>query len=142
MESQALEVTKHDFHKHWHFVRAVSAPQDGEAAELLPPFHLLDRFPTNIFAPHVVRTRGRPRRDHSTRRNPSAFELTAGAQVQVELVARNSPQITISTPSDPNATAAVAVIPIDDPTLQITNQEQENEDLDYQLLAEMGVSSS
>ena len=48
----------------------------------------------------------------------------------------------ISTPSDPNATAAVAVIPIDDPTLQTTNQEQENEDLDDQLLAEMGVSSS
>ena len=58
------------------------------------------------------------------------------------LQARKAPQITISTPSDPNATAAVAVIPIDDPTLQTTNQEQENEDLDDQLLAEMGVSSS
>ena len=76
---EALEVTKHDFHKHWHFVRPVSAPQDGEAAELpsLPPPRPLP----NIFAPHVVQTRGRPRRDHSTRRNPSAFELTAGAQV-------------------------------------------------------------
>jgi hypothetical protein len=38
--------------------------------------------------------------------------------------------------------AAVAVIPIDDPTLQTTNQEQESEDLDDQLLAEMSVSSS
>jgi hypothetical protein len=55
------------------------------------------------------------------------------------LQARNSPQITISTPSDPNATA---VILIDDPTLQTTTQEQENEDLDDKQLAEMGVSSS
>ena len=38
--------------------------------------------------------------------------------------------------------AAVAVIPIDDPTLRTTYQEQESEDLDDQLLAEMGVSSS
>jgi hypothetical protein len=27
------KVTKDDFHKHWHFVRPVGAPQDGEAAE-------------------------------------------------------------------------------------------------------------
>ena len=74
------KVTRHDFHKHWHFVRPVNTPQDGEAAEL-PPSPPPPPRP-NIFAPHVVRTRGRPRRDHSTRRNPSAFELTAGTQAR------------------------------------------------------------
>jgi hypothetical protein len=62
------------------------------------------------------------------------------------LQARNSPQITISTASDSseNATAAAVVIPIDPvPThSQTTGQEQENEDLDAQLLAEMGTSPS
>ncbi|KAN0071265.1 hypothetical protein V8E54_010696 [Elaphomyces granulatus] len=46
-------------------------------------------------------------------------------------------QITIST-----LRSERDVIPIDDSTLQATSQEQENEDLDDQLLAEMGVSSS
>lgn len=74
------KVTRHDFHKHWHFVRPVNTPQDGEATELPPSSPPPSR--PNIFAPHVVRTRGRPRRDHSTRRNPSAFELTAGTQAR------------------------------------------------------------
>jgi hypothetical protein len=71
-------ITKHEFHKHWHFVRPVSAPQDGEAAELPPPPPLPPQ--SNIFAPHVVKTRDRPRKDHSTRRDLSAFELTASTE--------------------------------------------------------------
>ena len=56
------------------------------------------------------------------------------------LQAHNSPHIATSTVSE-NATAAAAVIPIDDPTLtQTTGQEQENADLDDQLLAEMDTS--
>ncbi|KAN0070455.1 hypothetical protein V8E54_011324 [Elaphomyces granulatus] len=54
--------------------------------------------------------------------------------------AHNLPHIATSTVSE-NATAAAAVIPIDDPTLtQTTGQEQENADLDDQLLAEMDTS--
>jgi hypothetical protein len=50
----------------------------------------------------------------------------------------------ISTPSE-STTAAVAVILIDDSILshsRTTSQEQENEELDDQLLAEMGAGSS
>lgn len=51
----------------------------------------------------------------------------------------------ISTPSE-STTAAVAVILIDDSLLShsrtTTSQEQENEGLDDQLLAEMGAGSS
>jgi hypothetical protein len=50
------KITKHDFHKHWHFVQPVSAPQDGEAAEVLPPPPpSLPASQPNIFAPHVVK---------------------------------------------------------------------------------------
>jgi hypothetical protein len=75
------KVTKHDLHKHWYFERPVNVPQDGEAVELPPPPPPPPPPPlANIFAPHTVKTRGRPRKDHSTRRNSSAFELTAGTQ--------------------------------------------------------------
>jgi hypothetical protein len=58
------------------------------------------------------------------------------------LQARNPPQITTSTLSENTATT-VAVIPIGDPILEpLTSQEQENEDLGDQLLAEMGTGSS
>ena len=56
------KVTKEDFHQHWHY-------KSG-----LPPPRSPSPRPT-IFAPHVVRTRGRPRDDQSIRRNPSQFEL-------------------------------------------------------------------
>jgi hypothetical protein len=54
-------VTKEDFHQHWHYKLDLPPP---------PPQPLAP----SIFAPHVVHTRGRPREDHSTRRNPSQFE--------------------------------------------------------------------
>lgn len=60
--SHKRKVTKEDFHQHWHY-------KSG-----LPPPRSPSPRPT-IFAPHVVRTRGRPRDDQSIRRNPSQFEL-------------------------------------------------------------------
>jgi len=134
-------VTKHDFHKHCHFVRPVSGSQERKQLSYHAPLPPSPPLP-NIFAPHVVQTRGLLRKVHSTRRNPSAFELTAGTRVHrpgrvggESFPAPNSSQITISTPSE----NAVAVIQIDDPMLthsQTTSQEQENDD---QLLAEMVV---
>src|SRR3984957_17179663 len=60
-----------DFHPHWHFQRPVASPADGAARHLPAP-------PDPIFAPHRVVTRGRTRKDRSTRRDPSQFEATAG----------------------------------------------------------------
>ena len=63
-----------DFHPHWHFQRPVASLADG-AARHVPP-----SAPPGpaIFAPHRVVTRGRTRKDRSTRRDPSQFEVTAG----------------------------------------------------------------
>jgi hypothetical protein len=69
MERLELTITRADFHKHWHFDRP------GEAIQLPVPPAPPQR--PNIFAPHVVITRGRPREDRSTRRIPSQFEATA-----------------------------------------------------------------
>ena len=94
-----------------------------------------------------ARTHGRPRRDHSTRRNPSDFELTAGTQARrlgrvggesfsvklfllgfiqqladhFTLAGIDSPHIATSTVLE-NAMAAAAVIPIDDPTLLVKSR--------------------
>jgi hypothetical protein len=45
-----VKVTKHHFHKHWHFVRPIHTTEDGEQIELpaLPPALPAPR----IFAPH------------------------------------------------------------------------------------------
>jgi hypothetical protein len=74
------KVTKHDFHKLCHFVRPVSAPQERKQLSCHAPLPPSPPLP-NIFASHVVQTCGRLRKNHSTRRNPSAFEPTAGTQV-------------------------------------------------------------
>jgi hypothetical protein len=62
------KVTKADLDAHWHF--------DREALESfqLPPDPPESEGPS-IFPPHVIRTRGRPRRDHTTRRDPSRHEI-------------------------------------------------------------------
>ena len=57
--AQKRVVTKEDFYKHWHYQDLPAPPQAPQPV---------------IFAPHVVQTRGRPRDDQSTRRNPSQFE--------------------------------------------------------------------
>ena len=70
IERLELTITRTDFHKHWHFNRP------GEAIQLPPPPVPPQR--PNIFPPHVVVTRGRPRENRSMRRIPSQFEATAG----------------------------------------------------------------
>lgn len=72
------KVTKAKFHKHWHFERPVSSVEDGEVIELPPsPPEPITASP-HIFAPRKVVTRGRRRKDRTTRRDPSQFEITAG----------------------------------------------------------------
>ena len=72
------KVTKAKFHKHWHFERPVSSVEDGEVVELPPAPPPESTANPHIFAPHIVVTRGRRRKDRTTRRDPSQFELTAG----------------------------------------------------------------
>jgi hypothetical protein len=74
-----VKITKNHINKHWHFNRPVQSPADGEAM-VLPPEPAPPPGPS-IFAPHVVRTRGRPRRrrgeENTTRRGPSRFEINS-----------------------------------------------------------------
>jgi hypothetical protein len=72
-ESQGYRAS---LHKHWLFVRPINTIEDGEQIELpvLPPAPPAPR----IFAPHTAVTRGRRRKDHTTRHDPSQLELTQG----------------------------------------------------------------
>jgi hypothetical protein len=65
------QITRRHFHYHWHFERPNQLTLPPPSAAPGP----------SIFPPHVVITRGRPRNDHSTRRSPSQFEVTAGTAV-------------------------------------------------------------
>jgi hypothetical protein len=76
MQQLKVNIARHHFHRHWHFERPVNTAEDGERIELPAP-PPAPPAPT-IFAPHVVVTRGRQRRDRTTRRDPSQFELTQG----------------------------------------------------------------
>ena len=66
-----ITIKKGHFHLHWHFERA-------QSLTLLPPAP--PRPGPTIFAPHKVVTRGRPRQDGSTRRDPSLHEVVAPSQ--------------------------------------------------------------
>lgn len=63
-EAHNRKVTKDDFDVHWHFKRDLPPPPPASPEPV-------------IFAPHVVRTRGRPREDTSTWRDLSQFKLGA-----------------------------------------------------------------
>jgi MULE transposase domain len=67
MRTYKRTVRKEDFHRHWHFHR------DGAIPLPPPPAPPAARI---IYPPNKVVTRGRPRADRSTRRNPSAFETS------------------------------------------------------------------
>lgn len=69
-EFRAAKITikKGHIHSYWHFERDAGIP--------LPPPPPPPQDPV-IFAPHKVVTRGRPRKDRSTRRDPSQFEIAA-----------------------------------------------------------------
>ncbi len=73
-----VKVTKQDFDKHWHFDRPIQDPTDGEAMDL-PPEPPAPEGPA-IFAPHTVVTRGRRRKDRTTRRDPSGWERAAAVE--------------------------------------------------------------
>jgi hypothetical protein len=78
MKQLNSKVDRSSFHSHWHFERLVNSAESGEGIELPQPS--LEPAGPSVFAPHKVVTRGRKRKDNSTRRNRSQFELTAGAQ--------------------------------------------------------------
>ncbi|KAI9914227.1 hypothetical protein PsorP6_005855 [Peronosclerospora sorghi] len=67
MKRLSFKITKDDFHPYWHFER----PFNGKTLGLPEP-PLAPPGPV-IFKPHVVITRGRRRKDKSTRRDPSAL---------------------------------------------------------------------
>ena len=73
MKRLKVLVRKEDFHAHWYFERPIV---DNTALQLPAP-PPAPPGPT-IFAPLKVVTRGRKRKDNSTRRDPSQFEVTAG----------------------------------------------------------------
>ena len=68
-----LKITKNDFHSHWHFQRQLN----GRPIRLPPPPQQQPQ--PIIFEPNIVRTRGRPRRDNTTRRDSSSWEMTQAA---------------------------------------------------------------
>jgi len=78
MKQLNSKVDRSSFHSHWHFERPGNSPESGEGIELPQP-SLAPPGPL-IFAPYKVVTRGRKRKDNSTRRNRSQFEHTAGTQ--------------------------------------------------------------
>lgn len=71
LKDAKITIKKGHLHLHWHFERAQSLA--------LPPPAPPRPGPT-IFAPHKVVTRGRPRQDGSTRRDPSLHEVVAPSQ--------------------------------------------------------------
>ena len=71
LKDAKITIKKGHFHLHWHFERA-------ESLALPPPAP--PRPGPTIFAPRKVVTRGRPRQDGSTRRDPSLYEVMAPPQ--------------------------------------------------------------
>ena len=74
MKSLNSIVRMEDFHCHWYFER----PQVDDNEPLQLPDPPAPPAGPAIFAPRKVVTRGRKRKDHSTRRDPSQFEVTTG----------------------------------------------------------------
>src|SRR6266480_267724 len=71
LKDTKITIKKGHFYLHWHFKRA-------QSLALLPP--VPPRPGPTIFAPHKVVTRGRPRQDGSTRRDPSLHKVVAPSQ--------------------------------------------------------------
>ena len=82
-------ITKEYFHRHWHFDRAIEDEIHGEAVEL-PPEPPEPEGP-HILAPLVVVMRGRPRKDRTTRRDASSWEVTAAAEATASTPATQRP---------------------------------------------------
>ena len=70
MKRLSATVRIEDFHPHWHFERPVALDDDDREALQLPAPPPAPPGPI-IFAPKKVVTRGRKRKDNSTRRDPS-----------------------------------------------------------------------
>ena len=75
LRARKVTVTKYHFHRHWHFERDASIPLPLPPAPPASPV---------IFEPYKVVTRGRRRKDRSTRREWSQFELTSGPPAHPE----------------------------------------------------------
>src|SRR5947209_259518 len=60
----SIKITKDEFHPHWRFER----PSNGEALGLPNP--PLEQQGPVVFKPYIVISRGRKRKDKSTRRYP------------------------------------------------------------------------
>ncbi|KAI9911673.1 hypothetical protein PsorP6_009152 [Peronosclerospora sorghi] len=140
----SFKIAKEDFHPHWSFERPFNDEALGlPEAPLAPPGPV-----SHIFKPHVVITRGLRRKDKSTRRDHSSWELsTQRLQAQTQILrpgrvggatsaAINSPQITVSTaarnePSTDVPSTNAAALPT---TTQSYSQE---DDFDNELIADL-----
>lgn len=85
-----ITIKKGHIHSYWHFER-------DTGLITLPPPPPPPQDPT-IFAPHKVVTRGRPRKDRSTRRDPSLFEITASAAASQQRPGRIGGEISAVSP--------------------------------------------
>ncbi|KAI9917034.1 hypothetical protein PsorP6_016874 [Peronosclerospora sorghi] len=109
----SVKITKDDSHPHWHFERPFNVKALG-----LPEPPLAPPGPV-IFKPHVIITRGRRRKDKSTRRDSSVWELATHSLQDQDQIRRpgrvggansaaiNSPQITVSTATSNNPSTDV-----------------------------------
>ncbi|KAI9912015.1 hypothetical protein PsorP6_008975 [Peronosclerospora sorghi] len=138
----SVKITKDDFHPHWHFERPFNGKALGLPEPPLPPPGPV------IFKPHFVITRGRRRKDKSTRRDPSAWELATHrlqAQAQIQRPGRVdgatsaaiiSPHITVSKAEGNEPSTDVPSMNAA-PLLTTTQTYSQEEDLDNELLAEL-----